>query len=237
MGEELRRAQEFAGRLAEVYGQGVRSVVLYGSAAREQFQQGTSDLNVLVLLDRVDAGAIGRGSALAREWVGQGNPPPLLLSEDELRRSLDIFAIEYTDIREAHRVLYGDDPFAGLQIAPEHLRLQCERELKGALIQLREHCLLAAAEPAELGALLGRSLSTFLVLFRTVLRLAADEVPAEPERVIDATAARAGFEPAPLHEVLQARRSGTPLELQADDPRLAGFLSAIESTVRYVDAM
>lgn len=237
MGEEMRRARDFARDLVEVYGDEVVSVVLYGSAARAQFREGSSDLNVLVLLRGLDAGAVRRGAALARRWVEQGNPPPLLLAEEELRRSLDIFAIEYSDIRDAHRVLHGTDPFAGLEIRAEHLRLQCERELKGALIQLREHYLLAADEPERLGELLRRSISTFVVLFRTVLRLTGDEVPGEADEVVSAAGRRVGFDPAPLLDILRARRGGEPLRPAPDDPRVEAYLAAAARTVAYVDAL
>jgi predicted nucleotidyltransferase len=227
----------FAKELADLYGPEVRSIVLYGSAARAQYHEGVSDLNILVLLRGLDAATLRRGSRHARRWVEEGNPPPLLLTEDELARSLDIFAIEYSDIRDAHRVLHGDDPFAALRIQPEHLRLQCERELKGALIQLRERYLLSADEPDELDALLRRSVSTFLVLFRTVLRLTGETVPQDSEEVVRATAARVGFEPDPLLEILRARRGGTALQPAADDPRVAAYLRAVELTVSYVDRL
>jgi hypothetical protein len=236
MGEETRRAEEFARELVGVFGEDVRSVVLYGSAARGDFTEGVSDLNLLVLLRRIEPEFIRRASALARGWAEQGNPPPLLLSEHELQRSLDIFAIEYSDIREAHRVLYGDDPFADLEIRREHLRLQCERELKAALIQLRERYLLVAEEPAELAQLLRRSVSTFLVLFRTVLRLSDQTVPPEPNAVVEAVAARAGFEAEPLLAVLRERRSAD-WRPAADDPIVAGYVDAVAQTVTYVDRL
>jgi hypothetical protein len=237
MGNELRRAEAFAAELRETYGAEVRSVVLYGSAAREQFHEGTSDLNILVLLEHVDAATIRRGSALARQWVEQGNPPPLLLSSDELQRSLDIFAIEYRDIRDAHRVLYGEDPFAAIEIDPEHLRLQCERELKAALIRLRERYLLVAGEPQELGNLLRHSISTFLVLFRTVLRLSGEAVPPDHERVVRAAAERVGFAPEAWLEILGARRGGSSLEPDADDPLVTSYLAAVARTLEYVDRL
>jgi hypothetical protein len=237
MGKESERADAFAKEVAHLYGEEVRSIVLYGSAARDQYHEGVSDLNILVLLRRLDAALMRRGSGLARGWVQEGNPPPLILTEEELARSLDIFAIEYSDIRDAHRVLHGDDPFAGLQIRREDLRLQCERELKGALIQLRERYLLAADEPDELDILLRRSMSTFLVLFRTVLRLTGDAVPRDAGEVVEATAARVGFEAGPLLAILDARRSGSALRPAADDPRVAAYLAAVDLTVRFVDRL
>jgi predicted nucleotidyltransferase len=237
MAKEMERAEAFSRSLVGVYGEDLRSVVLYGSAARGQFREGVSDLNVLALLRNAEAATIRRGSALARTWVKEGNPPPLLLGEEEMRRSLDVFPIEYADIRDAHVVLHGADPFADVEIRPEHLRLQCERELKGKQIQLREHYLLAAEEPAELGELLTRSISTFLVLFRTVLRLAGDAVPTGAEAVVHAVAARAGFAAEPLLEILRARTDGAALKPEPHAPVVTGYLDAVARTVDLIDRM
>jgi predicted nucleotidyltransferase len=184
-------------------------VVLYGSAARGQYREGASDLNVLVLLRDTLPATLRRGSRLARAWVEEErNPPPLLLSEEEWRGSADVFPIEMSDIRDAHLVLHGADPFTGVEIALEDLRLQCEHELKGKQIQLRERYLLSAGEPAELEQLLARSFSTFLVLFRTVLRLDGGEAPRDAETVVRRTAERAGVRPdAAAGGAPRARRS------------------------------
>lgn len=237
MGKEAQRAEAFVHELASVYGDDLVSAVLYGSAARDQFQEGMSDLNILALLRTIDPATVRRGSAAARAWVAEGNPPPLILAEDELRRSLDVFAIEYSDIGDAHRVLHGTDPFAHLDIDAEHLRLQCEHELKGKQIQLRERYLLAAENPDELGELLVRSISTFLVLFRTVLRLAGEPVPRETGDVVAAVARRAGFAPEPMRNVLRMRRSGTVLRPAPSDGIVIGYLESVARTVEFVDGM
>lgn len=236
MGNEIRRAESFARELARSYGDRLVSVVLYGSAARGEYTEGVSDLNVLVLLRDTAPGTLRRGSQLARRWVEEGNAPPLMLAADEWRRSADVFPIELTDIRDAHRVLYGEEPFAGIEIDPRDLRHQCEHELKGKHIQLREHYLLSAGEPRELEELLKRSFSTFLVLFRTVLRLVGEPGVREPEEVVRRTAARVGFDPDPLLAVLRARQgAGGGLHATADSPEVVGYLEAVAHTVEFVD--
>lgn len=235
MGDEMRSAEELATELAELYGATLHSVTLYGSAARGEYREGLSDLNILVLLADTAPATVRRASAVATRWVERGNPPPLLISERELRRSLDVFPIEYADIRDAHRVLHGPDPFATLEIDPEHLRLQCEHELKSKQIRLRESYLLAAEDPAALGELLVRSFSTFLVLFRTVLRVANLPVPTTPGAVIEATAERVGFPPAPLLRILSARENADPLPLESDDPIVTEYLEAIAAAVAWID--
>ena len=236
MAKEIERAQAFARDLAGVYGDQLVSVVLYGSAARGDYREGVSDLNVLVLLRDTRPETLRRASKLARDWVAERNAPPLMLPADEWRASADVFPIELSDIRDAHHVLHGADPFAGIDIDPAHLRLQCEHELKGKHIQLRERYLLAAGEPAELEPLLLKSFSTFLVLFRTVLRLAGDAPARDPEAVIRRTAERVGFDPAALLEVHRAR-GGAKLDARPDSPVVVGYLDSVSAVVGYVDRL
>ena len=231
------RARRFAGELQKVYGAELTSVVLYGSAARGEFRPGQSDLNVLVLLRELSPAALLRGSELARAWVAEGNAPPLMLSAEEWRRSADVWAIELTDIRDAHLTLAGADPFEGIAISMADLRLQCERELKGKQIQLRERYLLFAAQPDELGGLLARSFSTFLVLFRTVLRLGGEPGEREAEAVVRRVAERVGFDPAPLLEIHRARAAGEKLQPRADAPVVVGYLDAVSRVVEHVDRL
>jgi hypothetical protein len=233
----VQRAERFAERLAGVYGEDLVSAVLYGSAARGDYREGVSDLNLLVILRAADAAALRRGAPLAREWAEEGNPPPLMLGEAEWRDSADVFPIEYRDILDAHVVLRGADPFTGLGIRWADFRPQCEHELKGKQIQLREQFLLVAEEPEQLGILLVRSFPSFLTLFRTVLRLAGEPVPRDPEAVIRASAARVGFDPAGLLSIQVARQRQEGFTPAADGPEVVGYLAAIKRSARWLDEM
>lgn len=236
MANEMERATAFARELETVYGEQLVSVVLYGSAARGE-QRAGSDLNILVLLRAAGPEALRLGSAAASRWAAAGNPPPLILSHDEWMRSADVFAIEYADMIDAHRTLAGEDPFTGLTVHAADLRHQCERELKGKHIQLRERYLLLADRPEELGQVFVRSLSTFLVLFRTVLRLAGDEVPREPAEVVRRTAGHAGFQADAVLRLLEARAAGGAPRLAPTDPTAIGYLDAVEHVVQYIDRL
>lgn len=154
-----------------------------------------------------------------------------------MRRSADAFPIEYADIRDAYQILHGLDPFADLAIDREHLRLQCEHEIKGKQIQLREGYLLAAEEPQALEELLLRSFPTFLVLFRTVLRLVGASVPHDTDAVIATLSARVGFSGDALRQIHRARRDEVELRPTATDPVVIGYLDAIARTVEFVDGL
>ncbi|MBI4546152.1 MAG: nucleotidyltransferase domain-containing protein, partial [Gemmatimonadetes bacterium] len=130
--------------LADRFGPGLRSVLLYGSVARGEAAPGVSDINVLVLFERVDGGVLLRASPLARRWARAGNTAPLVMSWGEWQRAADAFAIEVADMQDAHEVLHGADPLEGVVVDRGAVRLQVERELRGKLVQLREGLLLAA---------------------------------------------------------------------------------------------
>lgn len=237
MPAHLERAQRFAWALEGVFDADLVSVVLYGSAARGEYRPGVSDLNVLVLLREVTPAGLRAAGDLAREWVAEGNAPPLMLSAEEWQRSADVWAIEVADMRDAHLTLHGADPFTGIVIRPEDLRLQCERELKGKQIQLRERYLLIADKPDELGQLLARSFSTFLVLFRTVLRLSGDGGERDADTVVRQVGQTVGFDPGPLLEIHRARTSGQPLRPRADSPVVVGYMNAVSRVVEHVDRL
>jgi len=234
MNAAARDAEWLATELASVYGEDLRSAVVYGSAARGVGN--TAGVNVLALLRELDVAILRRAAAAVQHWVDAGNPPPLFLTEHELARSLDIFAIEYADIRDAHRVLHGADPFEGLRIEGRYIRLQCERELKGTLIQLREHLLLAGDDAEAVGHLLAGSVSSLVTLYRSLLRLADGEAAADPEAVVRAVSERTGARPEPVLDALRARGEDG-FRPDPDGPLVAGYVDAVSRAVTFVDGL
>ena len=174
-------------------------------------------------------------SGAVREWTEGGNPPPLLMTIQEWRTSADVFPIEYADIRDSHIRLSGADPFDGIRIGAEHLRLQLEHELRSRKIQLREGLLVAGDEPEAVAALLTASLATFLTFFRAALRLAGRTVPRESAALIQAASELAGFDPSSVLAVERARRDSSQRSDLVQPPVLSGYLAAIESTVAWLD--
>lgn len=237
MGTERAKAEEFTRKLASTFGDRLVSALLYGSAARGDYREGISDLNLLVILQGTEAASLRLGSTLAREWASAGNPPPLVLSESEWRASADVFPIEYSDIRDANVLLHGPDPFAGIAIGWRDLRLQCEHELKSKQIRLREHYLLVADDAEGLGKLLVQSFPTFLTLFRAGLRLAKQDVPRAPDQVIGAIATLAGFDPEPFLAVHRARGGDGTFAPEPDDPIVSGYLDTVKLTTNWLDRL
>jgi predicted nucleotidyltransferase len=230
-------ARAHAAWLAESLGPRLRSVVLHGSAARGEAVEGVSDLNLLVLVDAVDAGLLRTLATEARGWLEREGALPLVLTWDEWSAASDAFAVETADMAECHELLHGEDPLDGVVVRPPDLRLQAERELRGKLIHLREGTLAGADRPEELGRLVLTAMPSVSTYLRTALRLAGQPVPPSTPATLRQGAALVGVPAEPLLRIWDLRRRRETPAMEADDPLLRAVHETLERTVQYVDSL
>lgn len=181
--------------------EGLMSVVLYGSAARGEYEKSTSDLNVLIVVAELSPSVLEDLSKPIKQWERSGQPQPRLLSQAIIRESADVFPIEFLDLKATHRILHGYDPLENLEIDLDHLRIQCERELREKMMRLREGYIEVHSSTRKLKQLLTDSYSTFAALFRGCLYLHGDEIPAYNDEVVAVFAATAGIDATPFEDV------------------------------------
>ena len=215
---------------------GLKSVILYGSAAAGDHAGKQSDYNVLVVTQELGIGTLDAISKTAAAWSKAGNPAPLMFTEERLAQSTDVFPIELLDIRECHKVLYGENLVEGLEIDTKNLRLEIEHELRGKLIRLRQSYLLTQGKSKAVADLMTQSLSTFLVLFRASLRLFEDSVPQKKFDALGKLSTHLDFD-ASVFETVQKLKDGTK---KAKDVSVEGlfknYLKTIECVIDAVDA-
>jgi hypothetical protein len=168
---------ELVNMLRGAHGDNLKSIVLYGSAAAANGAHADAPKKVLVVLDRITPGDLKSGHPVSEQWRSMGNPPPVYFTSREIEDSSDVFPIEFIDMSQARRLLYGQDPFDRLEIPTHNLRHQLEYELRGKLIRLRTVYLQMAHLPNRLAALMADSLDSFAVLFRHVLAMIGSEAP------------------------------------------------------------
>ena len=222
-------------QLRSAYGTHLSAVVLYGSAAAGEHIPKQSDYNVLLLLDEIAPTTLAAASAVAQAWRDAGNPPPMTMTLSEWRRSSDVFPMEYADILDRHRVLYGAAPFDGISVSRENLRLQLEQQVLGKLLQLRQGALLAGTDTKRQTELIAASLSTMMVLFRAVLRLHGERPEGDNATLAQRVAGLAGFDAAPFVRAVRHVRGESKLAGGDAGPVLAGYLTGIERLNGYLD--
>jgi len=215
------------------------ALLLYGSAARGTHVPKRSDVNTLLICDAVDGALFDALAPVVRAWTKAGHPAPLILTEREWRESGDAFPIEYEDMREAHRLLAGRDPWPGIRVERDDLRRQLERELMGKLVRLRQAYGALWAEPKRLAEVIVGSAPGFFTMLRALLRLAGKPVPGRPEVLVGAAAALVGFAAVELAPLIRHAEGGPALRLEggARDPLVAAYLAAVARTAEYVNGV
>jgi hypothetical protein len=136
------KTQMLVNKLAdEVYkqlGETLVSILLYGSAAGPRYIKGKSDINLLIVLKQVELGAlVGIGETVA-PYKKHGFADPVVVDQEYITRSSDVFPIEFEEIKREHKLVYGEDPLKEISVNRRDLRLQLERELKQSLLSLRQ---------------------------------------------------------------------------------------------------
>ena len=144
------KIDEFVKRVREAAGPNVESIILFGSAVSGDFHPGLSNLNLMCVLRDSSYAALQALAPVAKWWDRQKQPPPLCMSRQELERSTDVFTIEFLDMQQHHRVLFGENVVQGLRISMHVHRVQVEYELREKLILLRQQLLLAAGSDSRL---------------------------------------------------------------------------------------
>ncbi len=208
------------------------SAVLHGSVVRGEYLDGWSDVNLLLVLESATPDVLGALTTPFAFWAKSNQAPPLLLSRPEWRRAADVFPVEITDIRSAYRVLRGDDPLVDVTVRRDDLRAALERDLRGRLLRLRQGFVALAADPGALAGLARSTAPSLVVLLRGVLVLAGAQLPPGRPDVAATAGLVAGFESAPLVEILNHLGDG---EWRCTPDCFAGYIAAVEAAVRYVD--
>ena len=213
------------------------SVVLYGSAAGGDLQPGYSDTNVLCVLTEITPRELAAVAPVFRWWRELGNPAPLLLTRQEFQTSTDCFTIEFRDIREQHRILYGEDVIAGLTIDDTFYRAQVKRELRAKLLRLRHKAAGVLSDRQLLCRLMADSLSTFCVLFRHGLLLYGVDTPTGKREIIGKAAEHFKIDAAPFERLLEMRQ-GKAAGREADLGKLlAEYMQQISVVIEAVDCL
>lgn len=229
--------EELVEQLRAAYGPELRSVVLYGSAAAGEHIPKRSDYNVLVLVDTLSLDRLSAAASVARAWSEGGNPAPMTLTMAEWRGSADIFAMEYADILERHKILYGQSPFDGIRVDPRDLRLQLEHEAMGKLLRLRQGILASGGDNRLEAELLAASLSTIMVIFRSVARLQGETPPKDNLAVAQSVGRYAGFDSAPFERVVRHVRGEQTIAAGEVRSVVAGYLAGMEKLVAHLDRL
>lgn len=234
--EAEKQITEFVDRL-KLAGANLECVALFGSAVSGEFHADYSDINILGVVRELSAAVLTALAPAINAWTRSKFAAPLIFSRTELECSADVFAIEMLDVRQRHRILYGEDIFTGMNVPMDRHRVQLEHELRTKLLTLRQSYVQAAGDDNRVRRLMLDSVSNFSTLFRhTLIAMGEQPAPGKADN-IKKLAERIKFDPGIFLQLLQVReRAAKENEIEA----AAGFvryLDGINTVVQAVDAL
>jgi hypothetical protein len=228
---------EFVERLKSAAGTNLESVILYGSAASEEFHAEFSDVNVLCVVRELSTQALQALAPAVNWWTQSKHPAPLIFTWEELQHSADVFPIELLDMQQRHRVLHGPNILKELHVPLDLHRVQLEHDLRTKLLLLRQHYLSAAQDNKKIMHLMLGSVSSFITLFRHA-QIAMGERPPEAKRkIVELLAEKLRFDPGPFFDLLDVREHHLKAETGNAQDTFSRYLRAIAAVIRAVDAL
>jgi hypothetical protein len=219
------------------FGDDLISIILYGSATGQDYRPGKSDINFMMVLSEEGIDRLDRVFKTVDKWKKRKVAIPLFLTEVYVKSSLDVFPIEYLNFQLNHLLIYGKDILAELSFDPKYVRLQCEREIKGKLLLLREAFLETGGKGRKLKDLMSQSLQAFVAIFDALLYLKGKELPQEKRGVIKLTCETFDLDSRLFEKVLDIKE----VKIKPKDPEIntvfPAFLKEIRRLSRIVDTL
>jgi len=234
---EEKLLSEFVEKVRTGAGGNLVSVILYGSAAKGEFHPQYSDLNLLCVLGDTSFMSLAKIAGAIEWWRGKKHHPPLVMTAQELKTSADVFSIEFVDMKQRYRVLYGDDGLRNLDVPLTLHRAQLEYELREKLFLLRQHILSAGNGDKQLWEVMLHSLSSFTTLFRHVLLEMGEEGRKHSREAVVELSERLNFDSSAFVQLMDVRAQKLDRK-QLRAAEVAGrYLEVIGKVVAAVDRM
>lgn len=176
--------QEIIDDYKKLFGDELKGIILYGSAAGESYIRGKSDINFMILLSEEGIENLDRAFKTVAKWRKKKVATPLFLTTKYVATSLDVYPIEYLNFQRKHILVFGRDILKELEFNPDFVRLQCEREIKGKLLLLREAFLDTSGKKMALMEVISQSLPAFIAIFEALLYLQGRETLKEKREIL-----------------------------------------------------
>ena len=149
-----------AAQLKAIFGDRLKMVAAFGDTS-----------HACAIVHSLTIEDLNRCATHATAWSKAGLEIPLFIVEGELRRALDAFPLELSEIIATRRVVAGPDLFADIVVPKQELRRACEVQARGHVLHLREGYIQAGGDTKAVATLVTAAIAPFRALVKNVARL------------------------------------------------------------------
>lgn len=227
----------FCQDLQRQYSDKLVSVILYGSFAKGNFIPKMSDINLMVVLKKIEFEDLSKAVKIFNSWGKIGRATPLLFTEEYINRSIDVFPIEFSDMKENYRILYGKDVLSDIKVDDKNLRYACERELKEALIKLRQSFVEARGSSSILQRIMINSFSSIMAILRNLLKITGVALSYDTEELLAALSEKFDFSKDVASTIFRLKKKEIRLSSQEIKNLYSNWLLEIEKLTLKADKL
>jgi hypothetical protein len=206
----------------------LHSVHLVGSALTRDYDAKTSDINSIMVLQKMDLKFLELLAPLGKKYGKKGVAAPLIMTPTYIHKSLDVFPIEFLNMK---------DIFQDVNIEYSNLRHQCERELKVKLIGLRQGYISAAGDKNILARGFIDSIAGYMPLFKGIIFLLGKEVPRNNSEILSVLEEVSGVPTNVFKLVLNHKRQKTKPSIDQLNTVFEDYYEVIEKLGEIADAL
>ncbi len=228
--DEIRKkVNKYVTNLIKLYDNNIVSIFIYGSATGRNYVPGKSDVNMAVILKELTFADLKKSLKLISLGITKKIAAPLMLTVRHIQSSTDVFPVEFLEMKDNYCLLYGQDLLKDLPIEESNIRLQCEQQLKGKLIRIREAYLEIGLRKKGIDALLKESLNSLFPIFRGLLRLKTTQAPpTDKEQIINSLSENFGIDSKVFLAILRDKKDDDKIGSQDVEPFFEKYIQEIQ---------
>ncbi|MDA0840295.1 MAG: nucleotidyltransferase domain-containing protein [Planctomycetota bacterium] len=227
--------ETFCTEVQTALGEDLVSIILYGSIVKGEFSKLHSDVNLMVVVTDAHVDTLTKIGLPFRTGRREWRLAVMLLTENDLQRSTDVFPAKFMTIQKDYKLLVGKDVLTDLEIADAHVRLRCEQEIKNHLLRLRQAYLQRGFKPELIEGILTQGITGFMHSLATLLTLKTGDAPTNQREIVAAAAKEFDLDDQTLKDVLDLK-AGTLKKDAAGLRELFGFfLTTVQTVAEIVD--
>ncbi|CAB1065568.1 hypothetical protein D1BOALGB6SA_10365 [Olavius sp. associated proteobacterium Delta 1] len=232
-----KRYKPFLDVLLEDHQDKLHSVYIVGSALTRDYDPKISDINSVIVLQKMDLKFLELLAPLGRKYGKIGIAAPLFMTPAYIDNSRDVFPIEFLNIKLLHHTIFGEDIFGDLDIDRSDLRHQCERELKVKLIGLRQGYISAAGNQKILARGFADSFAGYMPLFKAIIILLGRETPQYNQEILSVLADITGIQTDAFKQVSALKSRQTKPSIEKLNIVFEDYYKVIEQLGEMIDAL
>ena len=229
--------ERYVATLRGLFAENLVSVALYGSAARDDYVPGVSDINVLVVLQDAHIKQVKKAADISRQMRDKHTIEPRFMSLEMIKDASDVLPMAFLDMQEHYILLYGQDVLKGVVIERGNLRGQVEYQLRFILLRMRNLYLFSSHDQVLMTRQLTSSFTNFLHLLKSLFRLHGEEPPTRHEDIITRSAERFGLKGELMAKLLDLKLQRKRFSRQEVEALFESYLDLLEDTSAIVDKL